>query len=604
MLDATVVNVALPRLGADLDAGFGGLQWVVNAYTLTLAAFILLGGSLGDHYGRRRDLPASGSPGSRSPRRCAGWRPPSNCWPSGGRCRASAARCSRPGSLAIIAARSTPPTGPAPSAPGRRSAASPARSGRSPAAGWWSGTGGRCSWSTCRWPRWCCWSSARHVPESRDESAPETHRHPRQRARRGRAGPAHVRPDPGRRRASTPWSSAPSSPAPCCWSAFVLVQRRSDHPLVPLDMFASRQFTAINLVTFATYAALGVFFFLLVLRPAGGGRVLAAARRHRRAADHDPHAAAVGPGRRAGRPGGRPAAADRRAAAGDRRRAADAAHRRRTPPTWPTCCPPCIVFGLGLSTLVAPLTATVLSSAPPGHSGVASGVNNAVARVGRAARGRGDPGGGGPGGRRLRRRRPASPTASAWRCSICAGLLLVGAVLAAVLLRPWRPRPSADAVDLSTLGKRRTAIARSPKLPPTAGSRAGPQLPRARDGSDLGQRAPLQHAAERGLPEVSSRTATSGRHGGRRAVGARSGCPPRSGPASAGPRRAGGRGRAIRFDAGACAAGRSRPAPRPASHPAPRRAARPAAWPRPRSARPGPWPACADIACAASPTST
>src|SRR4029453_2244030 len=54
MLDATVVNVALPRLGADLDAGFSGLQWTVNAYMLTLAAFILLGGSLGDHFGRRR----------------------------------------------------------------------------------------------------------------------------------------------------------------------------------------------------------------------------------------------------------------------------------------------------------------------------------------------------------------------------------------------------------------------------------------------------------------------------------------------------------------------------------------------------------------------
>src|SRR5688572_20628035 len=54
MLDATVVNVALPRLGADLDADFAGLQWVVNGYTLTLAAFILLGGSLGDRLGRRR----------------------------------------------------------------------------------------------------------------------------------------------------------------------------------------------------------------------------------------------------------------------------------------------------------------------------------------------------------------------------------------------------------------------------------------------------------------------------------------------------------------------------------------------------------------------
>jgi MFS family permease len=54
MLDATVVNIALNHIGADLHAGFAGLQWTVNAYTLTLAALILLGGSLGDRFGRRR----------------------------------------------------------------------------------------------------------------------------------------------------------------------------------------------------------------------------------------------------------------------------------------------------------------------------------------------------------------------------------------------------------------------------------------------------------------------------------------------------------------------------------------------------------------------
>lgn len=53
-IDATVVNVALPALGDDLGASFAGLQWTLNGYTLTLAAFILLGGSLGDRYGRRR----------------------------------------------------------------------------------------------------------------------------------------------------------------------------------------------------------------------------------------------------------------------------------------------------------------------------------------------------------------------------------------------------------------------------------------------------------------------------------------------------------------------------------------------------------------------
>ena len=54
MLDATVVNIALPQIGADLGADFSGLQWTVNGYTLTLASLILLGGSLGDRFGRRR----------------------------------------------------------------------------------------------------------------------------------------------------------------------------------------------------------------------------------------------------------------------------------------------------------------------------------------------------------------------------------------------------------------------------------------------------------------------------------------------------------------------------------------------------------------------
>src|SRR6478735_1658645 len=54
MIDGTVVNVALASIGQDLDAGFSDLQWTVNAYTLTLASLILLGGSLGDHFGRKK----------------------------------------------------------------------------------------------------------------------------------------------------------------------------------------------------------------------------------------------------------------------------------------------------------------------------------------------------------------------------------------------------------------------------------------------------------------------------------------------------------------------------------------------------------------------
>ena len=92
-VDATVVNVALPTLGGDLNAGFAGLQWTVNGYTLTLAALILLGGSLGDRFGRRRVFVvgvawfALASRCARSPR-------PSRCWLRPASCRASGARCS------------------------------------------------------------------------------------------------------------------------------------------------------------------------------------------------------------------------------------------------------------------------------------------------------------------------------------------------------------------------------------------------------------------------------------------------------------------------------------------------------------------------------
>jgi len=53
-LDATVVNVALPAIGRDIGADVSALQWVLDGYLLTLAALILLGGSLADRYGRRR----------------------------------------------------------------------------------------------------------------------------------------------------------------------------------------------------------------------------------------------------------------------------------------------------------------------------------------------------------------------------------------------------------------------------------------------------------------------------------------------------------------------------------------------------------------------
>jgi EmrB/QacA subfamily drug resistance transporter len=162
--------------------------------------------------------------------------------------------------------------------------------------------------------------------------------------------------------------------------AFVLNERRSPYPMLPPGMFAKRQFTAANLVTFVVYAALGgLFFFLVVdlqvvagfspllagsallpvtvimLGLSAGAGALAARLGPRLPMTLGPLVAACGvllllrirPG---------------------------ASYLRDV-------LPPVVVFGLGLALIVAPLTTTVLAAVEAQHAGIASGVNNAVARA-------------------------------------------------------------------------------------------------------------------------------------------------------------------------------------------------------------------------------
>jgi MFS family permease len=162
--------------------------------------------------------------------------------------------------------------------------------------------------------------------------------------------------------------------------AFVIVERRSTHPMLPVDVFASRQFTAANLVTFTVYGALGGVFFLLVLHlqivagfdpllaglallPTTAAMLLLSARAGALAQRIGPRLPmTVGPLTCAGGillmlrigPGA--------SYVGD-------------------VLPAAVIFGLGLSLTVAPLTAAVLAAASVRHAGVASGVNNAVARA-------------------------------------------------------------------------------------------------------------------------------------------------------------------------------------------------------------------------------
>jgi len=141
LLDSTVVNVALPRIGRDLDADLGALQWTVNAYMLTLASLILLGGSLGDRYGRRRVFVVGVVWFAVASLLC-GLAPNVGVLVAPARSRASAARSSRPAPSPSSRPPSTPTTGGARSACGPASVASARRSARSWAAGWWTAPAG------------------------------------------------------------------------------------------------------------------------------------------------------------------------------------------------------------------------------------------------------------------------------------------------------------------------------------------------------------------------------------------------------------------------------------------------------------------------------
>jgi EmrB/QacA subfamily drug resistance transporter len=377
MLDATVVNVALDRIGTDLDADFAGLQWTVNAYTLTLAAFILLGGSLSDRFGRRRVFVVG------------------VCWFA-----VASLLCGlAPNIGTLIAARALQGVGGALLTPGSLAiiSASFRGSDRSAAIGAWSGLGGVAGALGPFLGGWLVeWNwravfllnlpvallivavAARHVPESRDPFAP---------ARLDWAGTALV--VSGLGLVTYALTSAGAGAGVGVWAsgaigvaallAFVVVERRSDHPLVPPVLFRSRQFTVVNGVTVLVYGPLGVVFVLLVLQlqvVAGFSPLLAGTALLPVTLLMLAFSARVG--RLSRRIGPRPLlTAGPLVAAGGVLLLAfigeDADYVRDV-------LPGAVLFGAGLTLLVAPLTATVLESAADRFAGTASGVNNAAAR--------------------------------------------------------------------------------------------------------------------------------------------------------------------------------------------------------------------------------
>ncbi|GAB3266311.1 MFS transporter [Kineosporia babensis] len=377
-LDATVVNVALPTIGQDLDAGVAGLQWTVNGYALTLAALILLGGSLGDRFGRRRIFVLGVAWFGLASLLC-GLAPNLETLVLARALQGVGGALLTPGSLAMISA-------------------SFCREDRARAIGAWSGLGGVAaavgpliggalleqSW---RWiflinlplTVFVIYLAVRHVPETLDADAPR--RPDLLGSATGAIGLGGL---------TYALIAAPSGNQPVVWIAglvgvlgfafFILTERRSPHPLVPLDVFANRQFTAANLVTFALYSAIsGVFFLLAIvlqvvvgLSPLQAGTAMLPVTLLMLTLSSRTGALAARIGPR------------RPMTFGPLIMAGGLLLMLRIQPEagyFSNALPGILVFGTGLTLTVAPLTAAVLAAAEDRHAGVASGVNNAVART-------------------------------------------------------------------------------------------------------------------------------------------------------------------------------------------------------------------------------
>lgn len=377
LLDGTVVNVALRTIGRDLDAGLAELQWIANGYLLALASLILLGGSLGDRYGRRRVF-VVGTAWFAAASLLCGLAPTAEVLIAARVLQGIGAALLTPGSLAILQSVFAPRD-------------------RAVAIGAWAGLGSVAAavgpfvggaliqYASWRWiflinlpmAAATVWLAQRCVPETRADRPP---------ARFDVAGAVLASAALGGvTYALIQWGGAVAPAAALVGIAagvgFVVVERRSADPMLPLGLFGSRTFSAANAMTLLVYAALGavLFFLVLQLQTVSGYGALAAGVATLPITLCMILLASWG-GRLGTRIGPRlPMTVGPLAmAAGTLLLLGVDEHVDYLRDVAPGLT----VFGLGLALMVAPLTATVLAAAPDEHAGVASGVNNAVARAG------------------------------------------------------------------------------------------------------------------------------------------------------------------------------------------------------------------------------
>ncbi len=380
-IDSTVVGIALPAIGHSFDAPLATLQWVVTGYMLTLAAFLLLGGALGDRFGRARVFSIGVAWFAVASAICA--LAPSAGWLIAARVlQGVGAALLAPASLAILQA-------------------SFRTEDRPRAIGAWSGLGGLATAagplvggyliSIGSW-RWVFFINlpvaaavlvitARHVPESRDPRATG-------RIDVGGAvlavlwltGATYALIEGPTRGWTSPVVVVGLVVAVAGLVIFLRAEAVVRHPMLPLGLFRARQFSAANGVTFIIYGALGGALFLLpverqvvagytpleaglTLLPVTLVMLLFSARSGRLAARIGPRL---------------------QMSAGPVVVALGLALLSRMTPSGSyvtDVLPAVLVFGAGLAITVAPLTSTAMGAAPAENAGVASAVNNVVART-------------------------------------------------------------------------------------------------------------------------------------------------------------------------------------------------------------------------------
>ena len=380
-LDSTVVNVALPAIAEGLDAGLAGQQWVVEAYMLTMVSLLLVGGSLGDQFGRRR-IYVAGLLGFGATSALCAIAPSVEFLVAARALQGVAGALLVPGSLAIVAATFEG------EARGKAVGTWTAWTGIATVFGPAGGGAliGLFSWRAIFWINLpliaaTVYLCLRVVEESRD---PDAFRGIDwvgiSLSAAGLGGPVFALIEQPHWGWGDPRVWAPLAAGIACFALFVLYEARARHPMLDLALFRIRNFAVANATTLAAYAGLigGLFFVGLYLQQVVGYTPLEAGlatmpislllfalspRFGRLASGTGPRLPmTVGP-----IVGGLGLILMLRVGA-DAEYASDV-------------LPAVVVFGLGLSATVAPLTATVLDSVSEHRVGIASGVNNGVSRV-------------------------------------------------------------------------------------------------------------------------------------------------------------------------------------------------------------------------------